>query len=97
MSGDAAVRVPPVRRRARPAPGSARLLGGRYELGELLGRGGMADVRRGYDTRLNRTVAIKTLRADLATDPTLHARFRREAQNAARLNDPVIVVGLRHR
>jgi eukaryotic-like serine/threonine-protein kinase len=74
------------------APGSRpRLLGNRYELGELLGRGGMADVRRGYDTRLNRTVAIKTLRADLATDPTLHHRFRREAQNAARLNDPSIV------
>jgi beta-lactam-binding protein with PASTA domain/tRNA A-37 threonylcarbamoyl transferase component Bud32 len=68
-----------------------RLLGGRYEVGELLGRGGMADVRRGYDTRLNRTVAIKTLRADLASDPTLHSRFRREAQNAARLNDPSIV------
>ena len=73
-------------------PGSRpRLLGGRYEVGELLGRGGMADVRRGYDARLNRTVAIKTLRVDLASDPTLHSRFRREAQNAARLNDPSIV------
>ena len=71
--------------------GGARLLGGRYELGELLGRGGMADVRRGYDTRLGRTVAIKTLRSDLASDPSLHARFRREAQNAAGLNHPAIV------
>jgi len=73
------------------SPAGARLLGQRYELGELLGRGGMADVRRGYDTRLGRTVAIKTLRSDLATDPSLHARFRREAQNAAGLNHPSIV------
>jgi beta-lactam-binding protein with PASTA domain/predicted Ser/Thr protein kinase len=74
-----------------PGSAGARLLGERYELGELLGRGGMADVRRGYDTRLGRTVAIKTLRSDLATDPSLHARFRREAQNAAGLNHPSIV------
>ena len=66
-------------------------VGGRYEIGELLGRGGMAEVRRGTDIRLGRTVAIKRLRTDLATDPTFQARFRREAQAAAGLNHPNIV------
>ena len=66
-------------------------VGGRYELGDLLGRGGMAEVRRGTDIRLGRTVAIKRLRVDLATDPTFQARFRREAQSAAGLNHPNIV------
>jgi beta-lactam-binding protein with PASTA domain/predicted Ser/Thr protein kinase len=66
-------------------------IGGRYEIGELLGRGGMADVRRGTDIRLGRTVAVKRLRVDLATDPTFQARFRREAQSAAGLNHPNIV------
>jgi eukaryotic-like serine/threonine-protein kinase len=68
-----------------------RLLGGRYEVGELLGSGGMATVHRGRDTVLGRPVAIKTLRADLGRDPALLARFRREAQAAASLNDPSIV------
>ena len=67
------------------------LLGGRYELGGLLGRGGMADVRVGRDLRLGRTVAVKQLRADLASDPTFQERFRREAQSAASLNHPSIV------
>jgi eukaryotic-like serine/threonine-protein kinase len=67
------------------------LLGDRYELGELLGRGGMAEVRKGRDRRLGRTVAIKMLRTDLATDPTFQVRFRREAQSAAMLNHPSIV------
>jgi eukaryotic-like serine/threonine-protein kinase len=66
-------------------------VGGRYELGEMLGRGGMADVRRGTDVRLGRTVAVKRLRTDLAADPTFQARFRREAQSAAGLNHPNIV------
>ncbi|CAN5157512.1 Stk1 family PASTA domain-containing Ser/Thr kinase [soil metagenome] len=66
-------------------------LGGRYEIGGLLGRGGMADVRVGRDLRLGRTVAVKLLRADLASDPTFHERFRREAQAAASLNHPSIV------
>ncbi len=65
-------------------------VGGRYELGELLGRGGMADVRKGTDVRLGRVVAIKRLRTDLASDPTFQARFRREAQSAASLNHPAI-------
>ncbi|MFE9920608.1 Stk1 family PASTA domain-containing Ser/Thr kinase [Streptomyces sp. NPDC005774] len=68
-----------------------RRLGGRYELGHVLGRGGMAEVYLGHDTRLGRTVAVKTLRADLARDPSFQARFRREAQSAASLNHPAIV------
>ncbi len=67
------------------------VIGGRYELGELLGRGGMAEVRKGRDTRLGRTVAVKRLRTDLASDATFQARFRREAQSSASLNHPAIV------
>ncbi|MBM0279719.1 Stk1 family PASTA domain-containing Ser/Thr kinase [Micromonospora tarensis] len=69
----------------------ARLLGGRYQVGELLGYGGMAEVHRGRDLRLGRDVAIKMLRTDLARDATFQMRFRREAQNAASLNHPAIV------
>ncbi|GJF29438.1 putative serine/threonine-protein kinase [Kitasatospora sp. NE20-6] len=68
-----------------------RRLGGRYELGGVLGRGGMAEVYLGHDTRLGRQVAVKTLRADMARDPSFQARFRREAQSAASLNHPAIV------
>ena len=68
-----------------------RILGGRYEVGEIIGRGGMAEVHIGQDTRLGRTVAIKILRSDLARDPSFQARFRREAQAAASLNHPSIV------
>jgi serine/threonine-protein kinase len=68
-----------------------RRLGGRYELGSVLGRGGMAEVYLAHDTRLGRTVAVKTLRVDLARDPSFQARFRREAQSAASLNHPSIV------
>ncbi|WP_405804601.1 Stk1 family PASTA domain-containing Ser/Thr kinase [Streptomyces sp. NBC_01187] len=68
-----------------------RRLGGRYELGSVLGRGGMAEVYLAQDTRLGRTVAVKTLRVDLARDPSFQARFRREAQSAASLNHPAIV------
>jgi len=68
-----------------------RLVGGRYELGELVGYGGMAEVHRGRDSRLNREVAIKILRADLARDPSFLNRFRREAHSAAGLNQPSIV------
>jgi len=68
-----------------------RLLGGRYQVGELLGYGGMAEVHRGRDLRLGRDVAIKMLRTDLARDATFQMRFRREAQNAASLNHPAIV------
>jgi beta-lactam-binding protein with PASTA domain/tRNA A-37 threonylcarbamoyl transferase component Bud32 len=67
------------------------VLGGRYELGPLLGRGGMAEVHEALDRRLNRTVAVKMLRTDLARDASFQARFRREAQSAASLNAPTIV------
>lgn len=68
-----------------------RVLAGRYEVGELVGRGGMAEVHIGHDTRLGRTVAIKVLRSDLARDPSFLTRFRREAQSAAALNHPAVV------
>ena len=68
-----------------------RLLGDRYELDGVVGRGGMAEVYRARDLRLDRMVAIKTLRTDLARDQTFQARFRREAQSAASLNNPSIV------
>lgn len=68
-----------------------RPLGDRYEIGDLVGRGGMADVYAGRDTRLGRPVAIKMLRSDLAADETFQERFRREAQSAASLNHPSIV------
>ncbi|MDR1999728.1 MAG: Stk1 family PASTA domain-containing Ser/Thr kinase [Frankiaceae bacterium] len=68
-----------------------RLLGNRYEVGALIGYGGMAEVHRGKDLRLGRGVAIKILRSDLARDPTFQARFGREAQSAASLNHPSIV------
>ena len=67
---------------------AAPVLGGRYEVGELIGRGGMADVHLGHDTRLGRQVAIKMLRSDLARDANFLTRFRREAQSAAGLNHP---------
>jgi len=67
------------------------LIGGRYQLGELLGRGGMAEVRKGTDARLGRVVAVKRLRTDLASDATFQARFRREAQSSASLNHPSVV------
>ena len=68
-----------------------RMLAGRYEVRDLIGRGGMAEVHLGYDTRLSRTIAIKLLRSDMAEDATFQARFRREAQSAAALNHPSIV------
>jgi eukaryotic-like serine/threonine-protein kinase len=68
-----------------------RRLGDRYQVGELLGRGGMAEVHEGRDLRLGRRVAIKILRPELARDPSFLARFRREAQSAASLNHPNVV------
>jgi serine/threonine protein kinase len=66
-------------------------LGGRYDIGDLLGRGGMAEVHIGRDARLGRAVAVKMLRPDLARDPSFQARFRREAHSAASLNHPAVV------
>ncbi|MFT2712238.1 Stk1 family PASTA domain-containing Ser/Thr kinase [Clavibacter sp. Sh2126] len=68
-----------------------RVLGGRYEIGTLLGRGGMADVYEGVDARLGRRVAVKILRRGLAEDPAFRSRFRQEAQAAARMSHPTIV------
>ena len=66
-------------------------LSDRYELGEILGFGGMSEVHLARDLRLHRDVAVKVLRADLARDPSFYLRFRREAQNAAALNHTAIV------
>jgi len=81
----------PERAEANDVSTAPRVLGGRYEVGELIGRGGMADVHLGHDTRLGRQVAIKMLRSDLARDANFLMRFRREAQSAAGLNHPAIV------
>lgn len=64
---------------------------GLYELEELLGRGGMGEVHRAVDTRKSRTVALKLLPSEMAGDAELKARFRREAEVAARLNDPHVI------
>ena len=69
----------------------ARVLSGRYRVDELIGRGGMATVYRGYDLTLGRPVAIKVLRRDLARDSTFRTRFRLEAQAASRMANPTIV------
>lgn len=68
-----------------------RLLSGRYRVDDLIGRGGMASVYRGYDQTLGRTVAIKVLKADLAGDAAFRTRFRLEAQAASRMAHPTIV------
>jgi len=67
------------------------ILGGRYEIIEQLGQGGMARVYRAHDPRLGRDVAVKVLSARYAADPTFVERFRREASAAAQLNHPNIV------
>lgn len=66
-------------------------LGHRYELGDMIGTGGMSDVYRATDTLLGRDVAVKIMRADLARDEGFRERFRREAQNGGGLNHPAIV------
>ncbi|MCI1634881.1 Stk1 family PASTA domain-containing Ser/Thr kinase [Bifidobacterium sp.] len=67
------------------------LANGRYELGQLIGRGGMAEVHVAQDARLGRTVAIKIMRSDLTNDEIFLSRFRREAHSVAQLNNPNIV------
>ena len=69
---------------------SARLLGGRYELGSLLASGGMGRVWRARDTVLNRAVAVKILRSEFTDDPGFRTRFRSEAQHAAVMVHPNI-------
>jgi len=70
---------------------SDTLLGERYQLDELIGRGGMATVWRATDTVLNRPVAVKRLHAGLVADDELAERFRREALMVARLSHPNLV------
>jgi eukaryotic-like serine/threonine-protein kinase len=69
----------------------AELIDGRYRLERLIGIGGMASVWKGRDQRLDRSVAVKVLSDALAADPDFVARFRREAQVAARLSHPNLV------
>lgn len=68
-----------------------RVLAGRYRVDDLIGRGGMASVYRGYDTTLGRPVALKLLKRELAEDATFRTRFRLEAQAASRMAHPTIV------
>ena len=74
-----------------PVSVDSALLGGRYRLEELIGRGGMASVWRATDTVLERSVAVKRLHARLHDDPELAERFRREGQAVARLSHPNLV------
>ncbi len=67
------------------------LLNNRYQLEEPLGRGGMAVVYKGRDRMLERTVAIKVLRAGFSNNPAFRERFRQEAKAAANLSHPNIV------
>ena len=68
-----------------------RVLGGRYVLGGLLGRGGMAEVYLARDLRLDRQVAVKVMRPGMAVDPLYLERFRREGRSAASLSHPAVV------
>src|SRR5260370_41562074 len=63
---------------------------GPYEIGAALGAGGMGEVYRALDTRLDRTVAIKILPKQLSADPVGRQRFEREAKTISRLNHPHI-------
>ncbi|MDR3152510.1 MAG: Stk1 family PASTA domain-containing Ser/Thr kinase [Bifidobacteriaceae bacterium] len=68
-----------------------QVLGGRYELREMVGQGGMAQVYKAFDNRLQRVVAVKILRPALTQDSIFYSRFKREAEAAASLNHPNIV------
>jgi Protein kinase domain len=78
-----------------PPPSDASLTGtslaSRYELRAMLGRGGMGEVFEAVDRRLDRTVAVKVLRPELAPDARFLVRFRREARTSAALSHPGIV------
>src|SRR3989337_1882181 len=70
---------------------SGQLIAGRYRVAEFIGRGGMAEVYKVWDTRRNTALAMKLLHADLALDRALLRRFQREAETLARLQHPNIV------
>ncbi|MCA1223673.1 protein kinase domain-containing protein [Streptomyces sp. 8L] len=76
---------------ARGREAGASLAGGRYQLRDLLGQGGMASVYLAYDTALDRQVAVKTLHSELGREQSFRERFRREAQAVAKLSHPNIV------
>ena len=66
-------------------------IGNRYEILKLLGRGGMADVYLAFDVILNRHVAVKIMKSDMADDDLARERFRREAEAVTKLSHPNIV------
>ena len=70
---------------------NTKIFNSRYEIGAMIGTGGMADVYIAEDLRLHRKVAVKILRSDLARDPAFVARFKKEALAAGGLNNPGIV------
>ena len=74
-----------------PTPHVGMLIAQRYRLDEHRAHGGMADVWRAHDLQLDRTVAVKLLKPNLATESTVAERFRREAKAAASLTHPNIV------
>ncbi len=75
-------------------PRKARIIGDRYQLGRIIGRGGMATIHEAMDLRLERPVAVKLLRPEAAADADLADRFRREALAATVLRHPNIVACL---
>jgi len=72
-------------------PDTGRILGGRYQLLELVGQGGMATIYRARDDQLGREVAVKVLRSEYGSDTAFVLRFKREAQAAAQLSHPNVV------
>jgi serine/threonine protein kinase len=74
-----------------PPASFSEVISDRYQLGEVLGRGGMGEVRAATDLALDRDVAVKFLRDDLAHERDLRRRFEREARAAARITDPHVV------
>ncbi len=79
------------RKRSIRASDQPTLVGGRYRIGELIARGGMASVYRAHDEQLDRPVAIKLMRPELAEDPGFTARFEAEARSAASVGHPNVV------
>ena len=66
-------------------------INGRYRIDEAIGRGGMSTVYKGFDTTLERPVAVKVMHRDVARDGDQLERFRREARAIAKLSSPYVV------